>query len=61
MIANFPLWYKTVLAILTLTAALALAESDIVRRQWTLPELTPVIDTSGEPDKSDPFASGQDL
>ncbi len=50
---------KTVLAILTLTVALA--ESEIVRRQWSLPELTPVIETFGKPDKSDPFASDQDF
>ena len=40
---------------------MALAEPDIIRRQWTLPELTPIIETSGGPEKSDPFASDQNI
>ncbi|MDF1714361.1 MAG: hypothetical protein P1U90_19145 [Akkermansiaceae bacterium] len=52
---------KIILAILTLAIALASAESDIVRRQWTLPELTPVIEAYEKPNDPDPFATGDEF
>jgi len=50
---------KIILASLTLTIALASAHSDIVQRRWTLPALTPVVETYD--DTPDPFAANDEF